>query len=214
VPYTTLVSGTVITASWANANVRDQVVTPFASSSARSSAITSPVAGMLTYITGTKQLEPYDGSAYVPLAGTMIAFGNRQSDKTFSGTEVGALRLDNVSMRNGYRYLIMSNSLRLFVVTGETGKCNLRFSTAGSAGTGDAILGAVEGNANTAFTPVQSPTLCISYAPGANVTFSCLLTVARSGGSGNVTLNGSASQPIELYVIVAGPDPTDTGVDV
>jgi hypothetical protein len=49
-PYTTSVAGTTITASWANANVRDQVVTPFASTSALASAITAPVVGMATYI--------------------------------------------------------------------------------------------------------------------------------------------------------------------
>jgi len=49
-PYTTSVAGTTITASWANANVRDQVVTPFSSTSALASAITAPVVGMATYI--------------------------------------------------------------------------------------------------------------------------------------------------------------------
>jgi hypothetical protein len=50
VPYSTIVAGTNITASWANANVRDQVVTPFASTTARDSAITSPLAGMVATI--------------------------------------------------------------------------------------------------------------------------------------------------------------------
>jgi hypothetical protein len=49
VPYTTVVAGTTITAAWGNANVRDQVVTPFASAAARDSAITSPVDGMHAY---------------------------------------------------------------------------------------------------------------------------------------------------------------------
>ena len=49
-PYTTSVAGTVITAAWANANVRDQAVTPFASAAARNSAISSPVVGMVEYL--------------------------------------------------------------------------------------------------------------------------------------------------------------------
>lgn len=49
-PYTTVVAGTTITASWGNSNVRDQVVTPFATTGARDSAITSPVIGMVEYI--------------------------------------------------------------------------------------------------------------------------------------------------------------------
>lgn len=63
-PYSTLVSGTTITASWANANVRDQVITPFASAAARASAITSPVEGMATYQTDTDTLDLYDGAAW------------------------------------------------------------------------------------------------------------------------------------------------------
>ena len=50
-PYTTLVPGTTITASWANTNVRDQTIGAFASTGARDSAITSPVAGMVEYLT-------------------------------------------------------------------------------------------------------------------------------------------------------------------
>jgi hypothetical protein len=63
-PYTTIVAGTTILASWANASVRDQVVTPFATTSARDSAITSPVDGMLCYITGEDRFYSYDGSAW------------------------------------------------------------------------------------------------------------------------------------------------------
>lgn len=63
-PYTTVVAGTTITAAWGNANVRDQVVTPFASAAARTSAILSPVSGMLTARTDVGIMEAYDGSAW------------------------------------------------------------------------------------------------------------------------------------------------------
>lgn len=65
-PYTTLVPGTTITASWANANVRDQVITPFASAAARASAITSPIEGMYTDLADTDVLDRHDGSSWVP----------------------------------------------------------------------------------------------------------------------------------------------------
>lgn len=51
-PYITNVAGTVITASWGNESVRDQVVTPFALESTRNSTITVPVDGMVSTITG------------------------------------------------------------------------------------------------------------------------------------------------------------------
>lgn len=85
-PYTTLVSGTTITSSWANANVRDQVVTPFASASARTSAITSPVEGMVTYLADSDTLWIYTGSAWIPAVATPNPVGVSQA-ATSSGSD-------------------------------------------------------------------------------------------------------------------------------
>lgn len=63
--YTTLVSGTTITASWANASVRDQVVTPFTTEVARASAISAPVEGMLAPITASDYISYYNGAAWI-----------------------------------------------------------------------------------------------------------------------------------------------------
>lgn len=71
-PYTTLVAGTTITASWANASVRDQVVTPFATAAARTSAISSPIEGMVSHRADADAnagaVEFYDGASWLPLA--------------------------------------------------------------------------------------------------------------------------------------------------
>lgn len=90
-PYTTLVSGTTITASWANASVRDQVVTPFATSGARTSAITSPIEGMLSYRADGKTFEGYDGAgwAMVPFASLKV----KSADETISSS--ASLQDDN-----------------------------------------------------------------------------------------------------------------------
>jgi hypothetical protein len=67
-PYTTVVAGTVITASWGNANVRDQVVTPFGSAAARTSAVTAPIQGMVSTLTDIDTFEAYDGTNWVAIA--------------------------------------------------------------------------------------------------------------------------------------------------
>lgn len=64
-PYSTVVAGTTITASWSNANNRDQVVTPFASTGARDAAIVSPINGMMATTTDTGSLWRYNGTAWV-----------------------------------------------------------------------------------------------------------------------------------------------------
>lgn len=86
-PYSTNVSGTTITAAWGNANVRDQVVTPFASAAARTSAITSPIQGMISTRTDENVAELYTGSAWVPVGWVPIAsttLGGTASSVTFS----------------------------------------------------------------------------------------------------------------------------------
>lgn len=66
--YTTLVPNTTITSSWANANVRDQVVTPFATAAARASAVSSPPSGMVSTRTDVGIVEAYDGAVHQPVA--------------------------------------------------------------------------------------------------------------------------------------------------
>lgn len=105
-PYTTLVSGTTITASWANANVRDQAVTPFATAAARASAITSPIEGMVSYLSDSNDLNVYDGARWV---GWMVP---SQSTVATSETTVGTAFGDpttpgpSVTVTTGTRALV------------------------------------------------------------------------------------------------------------
>jgi hypothetical protein len=66
--YNTVVAGTTITAATHNEYVRDQVVSQFATTAARTSAVASPVEGMASTIAGDDRFEVYDGSAYQRVA--------------------------------------------------------------------------------------------------------------------------------------------------
>lgn len=95
-PYTTNVAGTTITAAWANANVRDQVVTPFSTASARTSAITSPTEGMVTYQQDVNTLEFYDGTGWcissAPVRGIRITNAGSPMYTTSGTTELDLSR--------------------------------------------------------------------------------------------------------------------------
>jgi len=52
-PWTTNVAATTITAAWANTNVRDQVISLFATTVARDAAIVTPTEGLFAYTTDT-----------------------------------------------------------------------------------------------------------------------------------------------------------------
>jgi hypothetical protein len=73
-PYTTVVAGTVITASWGNANVRDQVVTPFATAATRTAQVTAPVEGMLSYLADNDAYECYWGGGWVNIFGAWTTY--------------------------------------------------------------------------------------------------------------------------------------------
>ncbi len=66
-PYGTAVAGTTITASFYNTNARDQVISTFTDSTARSTAITAPVEGMVSYLTGSNRLDVYNASTWSTL---------------------------------------------------------------------------------------------------------------------------------------------------
>lgn len=199
------------------ASAESKLVQVYATSSARTAAFAaagiSAAAGMLSVITGTKRVEVYDGAQWAPLPGQMIGYHKLASSVTYNGTEIGVIRA-NATVLAGYRYTILSSPLRIGTVSGETGKVNLRYSTVANAGTADTVLTSVEANGNSTFAPAQSPAINVSFAPGANVTLSVALTLTRSGGTGAVTLSGTTTQPIELMILAAGPDPGDTGANL
>lgn len=67
--YIEFATGDVLTASAANGYLASQVVMVFADSSARSTAITSPQEGMISYLKDTNSVEYYSGSAWTAVAG-------------------------------------------------------------------------------------------------------------------------------------------------
>lgn len=145
--------------------------------------------------------------------GRILAYGERTTDKVFSGTEVGVLRLDNVQTVIGWRYTICTSVLGLAMSTsGDTGQAFLHIRTDGTpAGTGDTVLQQADVNANSPFVPRNSATFAEPYLATAT-SLSVLLSLGRSGGAGNITMLGAATRPIRLYVVQAGPDPGNTGV--
>jgi hypothetical protein len=67
--YKTFVNGYALTASELNSYLMNQSVMVFADSTARSAALTSPTAGMVTFLTGTSSLELYNGSTWAAITG-------------------------------------------------------------------------------------------------------------------------------------------------
>jgi hypothetical protein len=68
--YIEFTTGDVLTAASANGYLASQVVMVFADSAARTSAITSPQEGMISYLKDTNATQYYSGSAWVSVGGS------------------------------------------------------------------------------------------------------------------------------------------------
>jgi hypothetical protein len=69
VAYKVFTNGSVLNASEINDNLMNQSVMVFSNSAARSAALTSPVAGMVTFLEDTSSYESYDGAAWIGFGG-------------------------------------------------------------------------------------------------------------------------------------------------
>jgi len=62
-------AGEVLTAANVNGYLMDQAVMVFADEAARTSAISDPSAGMLTFLVDVAQVQVYDGTDWTQIAG-------------------------------------------------------------------------------------------------------------------------------------------------
>ena len=67
--YKVFSNGNVLNASEINDNLMNQSVMVFSNAAARTAALTSPVAGMVTYLEDIDQFEGYDGTSWIPSLG-------------------------------------------------------------------------------------------------------------------------------------------------
>jgi hypothetical protein len=144
VPYTTVVAGTTITASWSNANNRDQAVTPFASAAARASAITSPVDGMLCRLTDTDVLQTYNGTAWVTITDVSAIIATSETGTGTSFTDLAtpgpAVTLETgtkalVTVSCGLKNSAANFTLMAFAVSGATTRAAASTEQLGSVDT-------------------------------------------------------------------------------
>jgi hypothetical protein len=70
-------------------HVQNQVVATFANAAARNAAITAPLAGMVTWLTDTKMLSVYDGTAWRDVAPGLFPRSTRGAVLGAGGTYTG-----------------------------------------------------------------------------------------------------------------------------
>lgn len=146
-PYTTVVAGTTITAAWGNANVRDQVVTPFATASARTSAVSSPVSGMVSTRTDVGIVEAYDSTAWQPV-GYYPAWLYVRKTADQSVTSSTTLVDDNQLLLSVAANAVYEMRMFIIYTAASAGDLNMTFTGPASA-TLDWNVGGLSGTSGT-----------------------------------------------------------------
>jgi len=96
--YKVFTNGSVLNASEINENLMRQSVMVFSNSTARAAALTSPVAGMVTYLEDTAAYQSYDGTAWVSFGGgggkILQVVSTIKSDTQVSSSIAGGTTVD------------------------------------------------------------------------------------------------------------------------
>lgn len=164
-------------------------------------------------------LERYNASSsrWVSVAHNTVAWGRRTTDSaaSTSTTPTGVLRIDNIPVKAGRDYIILTGPLSpASTVDGDNARIEILFSTTGTATTASAVLPDAR-----AFERVGNPfgstsSLRARYTPGADQTLSILLCVARNNGTGSLILTADGNRNTYMEVIDAGPSLSNSGVAV
>lgn len=148
----------------------------------------------------------------------VVARANRTTTSTtFTNTEIGVLRIDNIPITSGRHYLIYTTGF-IFnsTVAADLIELNFHVSTAGAATTGSTQAeGAAVQSARSAAGAQYVTAYLAHYVSATTGTLSVLLGAIRSAGTGTCSLvSSSGKYSMNILIIDMGVAPSDTGVDI
>jgi hypothetical protein len=195
--YLTVSPGTTITASWGN-NVRNGLVTDFASAAARSSANPTPPLAFTTFLSGPKVFNTFDGANHVPVQANYMGSASRTASVTATTTET---LCDSVTFTAvaGRRYKLSWSGTTYSSTAGDNYEVRVRYAAGASvtsAGTqihGASILNVPVNNGIPTSFAVHTVAL-----PAGQVTVGVFIIRTFGGG----TINASATASLPAVTIV------------
>lgn len=131
-------------------------------------------------------------------------------------TETGVLRVDDIPVRNGWGYRILTSNINLDTSVGND-IASVRLRVAFSASTGTAATTSstlINQLRNTIDDATNSNVLPLSgnYFATADGYISVLLSAIRQAGTGNIVVFCSSTEILDLVIEEMGEDPGDSGV--
>ncbi len=145
----------------------------------------------------------------------LIKWGSRSTNSTASSGLQGVLRLDNIPIIAGHKYLIHTSALlMLSSVSGDVATAQITASTSGPATTASTTIARATTSDLTIASATTGPISFIyEAASGTSGMLSLLLMSGRLSGTGNISINGS-STPLQIHVYHIGTDVQDDGVAI
>ena len=192
-------TGAVLTSSDMNTYVGDQDVMVFASSSARSSAVSSPSEGMVSYLSDTNAIEFYDGSSWTGLGDITAVNAGANIDVTNGTGPIPSVALAIDAEVNFADQLATRPEMKDYAET---------VNAIGSTGGGTQDIDLTAGNVVSATVDTSANTFTFSNpsATGKSCSFTLILT---NGGSQTVNWPSAVK-----WAGGAAPALTTSGVDV
>jgi hypothetical protein len=145
----------------------------------------------------------------------VVAYHIRTTASSAStGAAVAVARISSISLVSGRMYRFYTSPLHVTGPAGSGVEVQLRatFNNTNASAT-STVKGSSQGQ-------VASSSIweCLGtsflYVPGANQTASVCLCIALTSGSGNASIGGDPTYPIELIVECLGTAPSDTGTNL
>ncbi len=142
-------------------------------------------------------------------------YGDRRTIATGTTSIVGVLRLDDVQLRAGRIYHLMTSNLRLTGGANDGVTVTLRATTDGTTPSTSSTAIQTGSVQITNVGIFESVTLSLMYPVTSDQLFSVLLCVARTtGAAGSASLGGDATYPIQVWLVDVGESPGDAGTDI
>ena len=192
-------TGAVLTSTDMNTYVGDQVVMSFADSSARSSAVSSPSEGMVSYLLDTNAIEVYTGAPWAGIGDITEVAAGTNIDVTSGTGPVPSVALAIDAEVNFADQLATRPEMKDYAET---------INAIGGTGGGTQDIDLTAGNVVTATVDTSTNTFTFSNpsATGKSCSFTLVLT---NGGSQTVVWPGAVDWPA-----ATAPTLTASGVDV
>lgn len=141
--------------------------------------------------------------------------GERTTGSSTTTTTVGVLRLDDIPLAAGRVYKIYTSPLNLDTsVDADVVRGEMRYTTDGSTPTTSSTAMILGSNKLASAAVSQPVVLQRTYAPAGAETLSLLMCVTRVSGTGNVSIIGDPTFPIQMWVEDGGIDPGDVATEI